>query len=295
MVGERDGDWSGARCRTFNAIGMAGDLQWSAPGPPSPFIGRGLNMTRRLLCFLLLALPAAAGWREVRPGIEAQRLTRKGVDVHVVRIDLASRNLRLIASERKHRGLTVAEFAAKTGAIVAINGDYFTESMQTIGLAMGRCDPWSLPKRTRVEPVIAAGSEKVRITTMDTPPAWVRDAVSGWPLLVTRCAARKRLPGRDSFTKEPHRRTAVGLTKDGKNLLLITTAGQGLSLDRLAALLEELGACEAVNLDGGSSTAMWLDGALLPGSARGRVANHLAVIDAAGYSACERTKEMEQQ
>ena len=57
-------------------------------------------------------------------------------------------------------------------------------------------------------------------------------------------------------------RTAVGLTKDGY-LLIVAVAGKGqdefssgLTLVDLANLLKNLGAVEAVNLDGGTSTTM---------------------------------------
>jgi exopolysaccharide biosynthesis protein len=56
-------------------------------------------------------------------------------------------------------------------------------------------------------------------------------------------------------------RTAVGLMPDGK-MLLVTVDGRqpsvsrGLSLTGLAYLLQQMGAVEAINLDGGGSTAM---------------------------------------
>jgi len=57
-------------------------------------------------------------------------------------------------------------------------------------------------------------------------------------------------------------RTAVGLTKDGY-ILIVAVAGKGqdefssgLTLADLAKLLKNLGAVEAVNLDGGTSTTM---------------------------------------
>lgn len=64
-------------------------------------------------------------------------------------------------------------------------------------------------------------------------------------------------------------RTAVGIDSDGK-LMFITVDGKprykakggslGLSLTELAYLLQSLGAVEAINLDGGSSTTMVISG-----------------------------------
>jgi len=67
-----------------------------------------------------------------------------------------------------------------------------------------------------------------------------------------------------SFVETRHPRTAVAKLKDGK-FLMLTVDGRsessgGLSLYDLADYLLSLGAVEAMNLDGGGSTTMFLDG-----------------------------------
>lgn len=67
-----------------------------------------------------------------------------------------------------------------------------------------------------------------------------------------------------SFVETRHPRTAVAKLKDGK-FLMITVDGRsessgGLGLYDLATYLLELGAADAMNLDGGGSTTMFLDG-----------------------------------
>jgi exopolysaccharide biosynthesis protein len=67
-----------------------------------------------------------------------------------------------------------------------------------------------------------------------------------------------------SFVETHHPRTAVAKLKDGK-FLMVTVDGRskesgGISLPDLAAFLLELGATDAMNLDGGGSTTMFLDG-----------------------------------
>ncbi len=60
-------------------------------------------------------------------------------------------------------------------------------------------------------------------------------------------------------------RTAAGITEDGR-LLLVTVNGRqpglstGMTLEELAGLMLELGARDAVNLDGGGSTTMVIRG-----------------------------------
>lgn len=67
-----------------------------------------------------------------------------------------------------------------------------------------------------------------------------------------------------SFVETKHPRTAVAKLKDGK-FLMITVDGRseasgGIGLEDLAKVLLELGAIDAMNLDGGGSTTMFLDG-----------------------------------
>lgn len=67
-----------------------------------------------------------------------------------------------------------------------------------------------------------------------------------------------------SFVETRHPRTAVAKLKDGKFLMLTadgrTDASAGLDLYDLAAYMLELGAVDAMNLDGGGSTTMFLAG-----------------------------------
>jgi exopolysaccharide biosynthesis protein len=128
-----------------------------------------------------------------------------------------------------------------------------------------------------------------RAQPLRQPKRWMTGAVSGWPMIVQDCAAVATLPGSDHFTRAPHPRTAVGLSKDRRGLLLVVADGRragvpGPTLPELAALLLELGACTAVNLDGGGSSALWVRDRIVNQPSDGaerRVANHLAVVEAA--------------
>ncbi len=65
-------------------------------------------------------------------------------------------------------------------------------------------------------------------------------------------------------------RTAIGYTKDNV-MIMVTVDGRkegtsGVTLKELAQLMNELGCYEAINLDGGSSTIMYVDGKILSGS-----------------------------
>ncbi len=93
------------------------------------------------------------------------------------------------------------------------------------------------------------------------------DIVAGVPQLVRN--GRVDVTWQDekssrSFFETKHPRTAVALLKDGK-FLMITVDGRsessgGIGLEDLAKLLVEFGAVDALNLDGGGSTTMYVDG-----------------------------------
>jgi exopolysaccharide biosynthesis protein len=88
---------------------------------------------------------------------------------------------------------------------------------------------------------------------------------------------------RDSFIREFAARSAIGITKSG-NLLIVTvgnrTGGPGPSLAEFALLIQQMGAVDALNLDGGSSASLYLGGQLLnrPPASAARVHNGLGIF-----------------
>jgi exopolysaccharide biosynthesis protein len=251
---------------------------------------------RRTFTALVLVL-AVSGIRAddappaVAQGVEYQHVIRDGLDAHVVRVDLSQPRLRVIATAEPERGLTVTEFASRTGAVVAINGDYFDPELKPIGLAMGDGRVWAAPiESIRRQEVVGVGGRRVQIFPREeplrAPEPWMSGAVSGWPAVVEDCEPVDRLPGSDHFTLAPHPRTAVGLSADRRMLYLVVADGRregvpGLTLPELARLMDDLGACTAVNLDGGGSSTMWVRDRVVnqPSDLIERpVANHLAVL-----------------
>ena len=72
----------------------------------------------------------------------------------------------------------------------------------------------------------------------------------------------------EDFIRTKHPRSALAVTAD-KRLLLVTVDGRseghatGMSITELAHLLKIMGVRDALNLDGGGSTMLYLDGAIL--------------------------------
>jgi hypothetical protein len=130
----------------------------------------------------------------------------------------------------------------------------------------------------------------VTLTTQLGFPGAV-DALGGNPrLVVDGAVADREVDGEGDFFAR-HGRTAVGVTADGRMLLVVVDGRQpgysrGMTLRELAELLQRLGATQAMNLDGGGSSEMVVNGltASRPSDGQGRgIANALVVLPGADH------------
>jgi hypothetical protein len=105
-----------------------------------------------------------------------------------------------------------------------------------------------------------------RLTTLRLLPFHPREAVGGRPLLLRDSAFAPTVDteGQAGFANGRHPRTAVGIADGGRRLLLVVVDGRqkpysdGMTLRELARVMLAFGAPDALNLDGGGSTAMVL-------------------------------------
>jgi hypothetical protein len=87
----------------------------------------------------------------------------------------------------------------------------------------------------------------------------------------------------DAYVRQTAIRSAIGRTAAG-NLLIVAVhnraGGAGPNFAELAQILQQMGAVEALNLDGGSSTSLYLGGSLLdrPPSTAARVHNAIGIF-----------------
>ncbi len=115
-------------------------------------------------------------------------------------------------------------------------------------------------QRVRFVPVFMRGYQQI------TPR--IEDAVAGVPQLIKNGKIDitwEQEKASKAFAETRHPRTAVAKLKDGKFLMMTVDGRQpgvsvGMSLQELADYLVSLGAVDAMNLDGGGSTTMFLDG-----------------------------------
>lgn len=143
-------------------------------------------------------------------------------------------------------------------------------------------------KAKQLEKARRGGTAKV---TLRTKPNWpnLRHAIGGGPRLVKngQVFITADLEGFASDVRAGRApRTAVGIRPDGQ-VLLVTVDGrqpgisEGVTLRELASLMIKLGARDAMGLDGGGSTTLWLEGQIMNRPSDGverRVSNALVVV-----------------
>ena len=124
------------------------------------------------------------------------------------------------------------------------------------------------------------------------PPAAPGDAVlGGGPRLVRGGRISVETEGGslgDAFARARHPRTAIGFA--GRKLYMVVVDGRqpgdsvGMSLPELARVMLDLGCTDALNMDGGGSTTLWVRGAVMNRPSDGRerpVANGLILFSTA--------------
>jgi MYXO-CTERM domain-containing protein len=208
-------------------------------------------------------------------------------NINVLVVDLCAAGVSVRATKTGERQRTVSAFGTLVGAEAAINGDFFSyENYSTNGPAMSGGAAWGGTDHNYVAPV-QFGPNRVALPghekTGGVEP-WAREVVSGHPTLLVGGAARDNTG--DTLCTARHPRTAVGFSADKGTLYLAVVDGRatnrlGMTCAELGALMKDVGAADAVNLDGGGSSTMWLAGTGVlnyPSDGAQRVVgNHLAV------------------
>lgn len=118
----------------------------------------------------------------------------------------------------------------------------------------------------------------------------IKTLTGGLPRLVIDGKPIENFTGLEGLKSErfiaKNPRTAVGFNKDSTKLYIVTVDGRqthysiGMTLSELANFMIEIGCYQAVNLDGGGSTAMWVNGKIenIPSDKSGERPVHNALI-----------------
>lgn len=199
--------------------------------------------------------------------------------IHTITVDMRTQGLKFIVTPPDERGSdlplrarTTSEFLSQYGVQIAINGDGFYpwwsrsladyyphegDSVHPRGLTASRGKVyWSTSLNF---PTLYISSRNY--LSFDSP-AKPYNAISGDPMLVSGGSAVA-----DLNDTELHPRSAIGYSRNGRYLYLVVVDGrqplysEGITLRELGNLLVSLGAQYAMNLDGGGSSTLVIQGA----------------------------------
>ena len=216
-------------------------------------------------------------------GIQYQRQVLQSprrMVVHIVTVDLRQRGLSFLVTpgdpkaELPLKARTTSKFLHEFSLQLAINGDGFTpwRSNSPLDYYPHAGDPVSPNGLAASKGVVYAqnsGNHPVLYITrtnkadFNSPAGKIFNAISGDPMLVERGKPTgEALAGGDRA--EP--RTAVGLDRRKRRLVIVLVDGrqpgysEGATLAELAEMLIKYGAYTGMNLDGGGSSTLAIQG-----------------------------------
>jgi exopolysaccharide biosynthesis protein len=181
--------------------------------------------------------------------------------VRVVRLDPAQFDLKV--RYRPGYAAPVSAWAAQTGALLAVNGGFFTEEGSVTGLTISEGEVYGTPYGDYAGMLAVTPEGEVSLRWLRTwpydPYEPLREAVQSFPVLV-KPGGVMGFPA-DADDGRPARRTVVAQDRGGRLLFLVAPGGK-FSLHALATWLvaSDLDVEIALNLDGGTSSGMWLQG-----------------------------------
>ena len=223
--------------------------------------------------------PGGHYWREVTT--EPARMR-----VHVLELDLRRVRLELTAGDtskgREHVAQTPSDYVRRNDLAAAVNASYFTPfkvgskggddyyphagdgaDVSGEAIAFGRqVSPVEPGEDERVNAILCIKADQVEIIDGQDCGRPVDHAVSAGPRLLAAGQARSFEAFGRAYGENRHPRTAIGLDADAPRAWLVVVDGrqpglsEGASLNDLIAIFRELGAEDAMNLDGGGSTTL---------------------------------------
>ncbi len=221
-----------------------------------------------------LAAPGAGAvdrWTAPHPGIRHLHRVRPGVDLHVVLVDLQNPEVSVVATRPEDRFSTTSTFAHRYEAVVAVNGNFWGHGSCGLAAGGGHVYPTIYEDGCNATLGIGPANDALAVDTTALShgplPSMITEAWSGKPWLM-RGGQAPRNWVRPQHLYRPNPRTAAALTADRRTLIVLTADGRrpgvpGLTGFQLVDVLREFGAADAINLDGGGSTTLVMDGHLV--------------------------------
>ena len=183
---------------------------------------------------------------------------------------------------------TVSEMAENSGAVLAVNGDYYGAQRRGFVIRNGviyRAAPYSRDREDLV--VYSDGSFGIVTEGSTDVSTLIRNGAlqvySFGPALIDSGKIAVDESDEVKHAMESNPRTAIGIIEPLHYVFVVsdgrTEESRGLTLFELANFMEELGAETAYNLDGGGSSAMYFKGRIVNFPTDGTTAGERRVSD----------------
>jgi hypothetical protein len=230
---------------------------------------------------------ASDTWTNVRPGVDQLVRTQSGPNViYAVKVDLTLPNVAIRATNGWENAQTTGSFAREVGALVAINGDW-SDAVTPVGLAIG--DGWLWHEHVDGWSYFACDIFKncdvdESASTLFWSQGRLFNAVGANGARLVEHGAILHFSG-SFYETDRHPRSAICLEPDGTTLWMVVVQGRvdwsiGMTWNETSDLMASLGCYDAVMLDGGGSSTLWVDGAPINTPTDGyerSVSNHFAI------------------
>lgn len=170
--------------------------------------------------------------------------------------------------------INTSDFGERAHALAAINGNFFdtknggsVDFLKVEGEVISEDQLENGQRARHQRAAIAIHDRNVTIVRRDSSENWEQrlpqeTVMSTGPLLLI--GGREEALDTAAFNRLRHPRSAVAITGKGR-ILLVTVDGRneraaGMTLFELSHFLRWMQATDAINLDGGGSTTLWIEG-----------------------------------
>lgn len=207
---------------------------------------------------------------------------------HVVEIDLSKQSVRFAVSPgdrskgMEHTAGLTSVVADDSNAVIAVNASYFLpfaggstggddfyphvgDPVNVSGAELSggvQVSPVETDLDIRVNAIVCFAGAHVRIEDGQTCPPDFPDGVAAGPRLLAAGEKRPFTAFDKNYAVSVHPRTAIGVSENRQRAWIVVVDGRqagysaGASLDRLTDIFRDLGAFDAINLDGGGSSTL---------------------------------------
>lgn len=203
--------------------------------------------------------------------------------IHVVTIDLDAPGLSFLVTPGNgadgfdYAARTASQFLDEYDLQLVINGDFFDpwrdygpwdyyphvdEGVNTRGRTVSQGTFVTDGYSPTYDTMYISADNRI---TFNTPPDEVYNALSGH-LMIVLDSVPQTFPTPNSYLEDAHPRTAIALNESSETMIIVIVDGrqpnysEGVTIPELADIITDYGGYTALNLDGGGSSVLVIEG-----------------------------------